>query len=187
MKGERGTIKRVVSRRWIAASIAVLALFSTACASSYKPVGLGGGYSETQLSENAFTISFRGNGYTSWERATDFALLREAEVTLDNHYRYFITVDSAKEAKQFVVSTPSQSSTTSSASVVGQSFGPTFVGTAQGQSITTTHPGNSFLVTKPRVSNTIVCFVERPQVAVLVYDAEFLSGSIRSKYGMIGK
>jgi hypothetical protein len=47
----------------------------TSCATGYRPVGFGGGYSATQLDENLFQVSFRGNGYTCQEKASHFALL----------------------------------------------------------------------------------------------------------------
>ena len=52
-----------------------------------------GGYEELQLSENMFTVSFRGNGYTRKQRAIDFCLLRCAEITENHGYKYFTIVD----------------------------------------------------------------------------------------------
>ena len=46
------------------------------CATTYQSEGLTGGFSETQLDENIFRVTFYGNGYTGKERVTDFALLR---------------------------------------------------------------------------------------------------------------
>jgi hypothetical protein len=48
-----------------------------------------GGYSDTALAPDVYKISFGGNGYTTQERATDFAVLRAAELTLSHGYRYF--------------------------------------------------------------------------------------------------
>lgn len=73
-------------------ALAVVILLA-ACASPYQPEGFGGGYSETQLSENIFKVSFRGNGYTSEDRAADMALLRSAELALENGFKYFAVVD----------------------------------------------------------------------------------------------
>ena len=44
--------------------------------------GMSGGFSETQLDTNVYTVRFSGNGYTSPSKAADFALLRSAEITL---------------------------------------------------------------------------------------------------------
>jgi len=46
-------------------SVAVLQLLFIACATQYKPLGVTGGYSDMQLGENIFKVSFRGNDYTS--------------------------------------------------------------------------------------------------------------------------
>ena len=59
--------------------LASLVLALTGCMTAYQPDGLTGGYSEVQLSENVWRVSFKGNGYTSRERAVDMALLRSAD------------------------------------------------------------------------------------------------------------
>src|SRR5437764_1386447 len=55
-------------------------LLFVACATPYQRHGFTGGFSESQLDENVFRVNFRGNGYTSPERAADFTLLRSAEL-----------------------------------------------------------------------------------------------------------
>lgn len=142
-----------------------------ACASPYQKDGLGGGYSETQLSENVFKVSFRGNGYTSSDRATDMALLRSAEVSLENGFKYFAVIDEKNSASYGSYTTP----TTTNASVTV--YGNSAYGTA------TTYGGQTFLVTKPRSTNLIACFKEKPD-DVYTFDAEFLSKSLRKKFGL---
>jgi hypothetical protein len=63
----------------------------------YQPETFTGGYSETRIGENIWRVFFRGNGFTSPERAIDFALLRSAEVCLGSGYRYFILAESVNE------------------------------------------------------------------------------------------
>lgn len=65
---------------------AVSAITLTACMTPYTSDGLLGGYSETQVAENVWKVSFQGNGYTSRERAENMALLRSAELTLQEGY-----------------------------------------------------------------------------------------------------
>lgn len=62
------------------------------CATSYQPKSFSGGYSEIRLREDLFEVSFQGNGSTSRERAADFALLRSAEVALENGFPYFVII-----------------------------------------------------------------------------------------------
>ncbi len=67
--------------------------FLSGCATSYQQKGFTGGYSETQLAPDVFRVNFQGNGYTSSERAQDFALLRAAELSLERGFRYFALLD----------------------------------------------------------------------------------------------
>ena len=46
-----------------------------------------------QLRHDVFHVSFDGNGFTSKSRAADIMMLRNAEITLENGYRYFVIVD----------------------------------------------------------------------------------------------
>jgi hypothetical protein len=76
-------------------SIAIILVGFTSCQSK----GITGDFSETQLGENVFKVSYKGNTYTSSERAGDFNLLHSAEVTLKDGFRYFIIVDSERYSK----------------------------------------------------------------------------------------
>ncbi|MDI6775402.1 MAG: hypothetical protein QME60_08455 [Verrucomicrobiota bacterium] len=69
------------------------------CTTPYQKTGVTGGYSETRLQENVFTVNFRGNGYTSRERAQDFAMLRCADITLGNGFKFFAIADSSADEK----------------------------------------------------------------------------------------
>ena len=69
----------------------VLALSILAgCATPYQPMGFLGGYSETQLDENVFHVSFDGNGFTSEEKASEYCLLRSAELALQHGVSHFL-------------------------------------------------------------------------------------------------
>ena len=67
--------------------------FLIACATPYQKSGLGGGFIETQLSQNVWKINFNGNKFTKMSRATDYCFLRRAELALDNGYKYYISLD----------------------------------------------------------------------------------------------
>lgn len=54
------------------------------CATAYQSKGLSGGFSETDLGPTSFKIGFSGNGFTSAERASDFAMLRAADKSLED-------------------------------------------------------------------------------------------------------
>jgi hypothetical protein len=152
-------------------------LMLVGCVTTYQPVGFTGGYSDTQLQPNMFRVIFRGNGYTSAERASDFCLLRCAELALQNSYPYFVIVDASNGVGYSTYTTPTQSTTTGSAFSNGNS---TF-GNAQ----TITYGGQTHIIAKPSSTNTILCFKDKPDNSnTLVYDAAFLSNSIKQKYGI---
>jgi len=156
--------------------LAAFVIFINGCATTYQADGLTGGFSETQLGENIFQVSFRGNAYTRKNRASDFTLLRSAELTLEHGFRYFIITESEKDTTVSTFTTPTHSHTTGSAYFSGNSM--------YGSANTTTSGGQTFLMRKPNTTNTIVCFREKPKINNLVYDAEFVVNSIKKKYGL---
>ena len=156
--------------------IAVLAaLLLAGCATPYQRTGFSGGFSETRLQENAFSVSFRGNGYTSRERSTDFALLRCAELTLENGFKFFVITDSAQDTKTAYYNTGGSSQTYGTVNTIGNtSYG----------SFNTYHSGSTTVpIHKPRSAYTIFCFKEKPEGA-MAFDAAYLADSIRQKHGI---
>lgn len=151
-----------------------IAIVLSGCATTYQRQGFTGGFSETQLGENVFQVSFKGNAYTSRERAADFNLLRSAEVALENGFNHFIIVDSDKYSKTGAYTTPTTSHTTGSAYVYGNY--------AHGSATTRTTGGQTYFYSKPRTVNTIVCFRDKPEIGGVVYDAAFIARSIKNKY-----
>ena len=180
VRAPHGSTRRWASGEHMGRNILIIFVsviwFLSGCATKYQREGWGGGFTETQLGENIFQVSFRGNGYTRADRAADFALLRSAEVATSNGFRYFIVVDSEKGSTFSTYTAPTQSYTTANASVYGN--------TAYGSAITTTTGGETYLITKPSATNTIVCFKEKPDVSGLVFDAEFITKSLKDKYGI---
>jgi len=149
-------------------------LILTGCATPYQKVGLSGGYSDTRLQDNVFTVNFRGNGYTSRERSSDFALLRCAELAIKNGFNFFAIEDSSQEQKTMFYKTGSTSSTYGTTNIYGNTAYSNF----------NTHHSGSMIVPirKPRSSYTIFCFAEKPVENKMVFDAHYLSQSIRQKY-----
>ena len=166
--------------------LAFLAAYGSGCATPYARQSLIGGYSETQLSENIFTVTFKGNGYTSRERASNFSLLRCAEIAIENGYPYFAIIDRDRYSKDMAFTTPSTSYTTGSASIDGdvRMYGNrgSFSGNMYGSARTTTYHGQTFLISKPRESNTILCMNEKPDGNPFVFDAAFLAKSVTKRY-----
>ncbi len=153
-----------------------LTILVVGCATPYQHTGFTGGFSETQLQENVFTVYFRGNAYTSRERCSDFALLRCAELTLDKGFKYFAVADSAQDAKTMLYNTGGTSHTSGTVS--------TFGNTSYGSFNTYSSGSTTIPIIKPRSSYTIFCFSEKPEANVLIFDATFLAKSLCEKYGL---
>lgn len=77
-------------------------------ATPYQPVtsSSSGGYSDQQIEENRFQVSFRGNSLTSRETVERYLLFRAAELTLQRGYDHFILVSKDTETRSETYSTP---------------------------------------------------------------------------------
>lgn len=62
-----------------------------ACATPYKQAKkeTSNGYFDTKMQEGMYEVLFNGNENTSFAKANNFALLRSAEVCLENGYKSF--------------------------------------------------------------------------------------------------
>jgi hypothetical protein len=168
--------------------LATLLMISAGCATDYKSQSFRGGFSETRLDENLFTVRFVGNAYTAPDRASDFCLLRCAELALANGYPYFIVIDASNYSKESTYTTPVTAHTTGSANTFGTATThgnqTTYMGMTTGEATTTVYGGQTYVLSKPRSSNTIVCFKEKPSEGGFAFNAAFLVDSLKGKYGI---
>jgi len=147
------------------------------CATPYQKLGtsITGGYQYQRLTENAFTVSFLGNGFTSPTRASDFALLRAAEIALEHNYAYFTILGDRdlSGTDNVQIHHPSYSTGT-----LTSSGGTAFVNT------TTTGGGvTNITIHKPGSEITIRCFESPPGGhAGIVLNANETATRIRDKY-----
>lgn len=153
-----------------------LCLALAGCATTYQPQSLTGGFDEVQLDTNVFRVTFKGNGFTSSERAEDLALLRSADLALKHGFTHFVIVEGKSRAELGVATMPTQSTTTGTVNFQGN--------TAYGQANTVTSGGQAFLIRRPSSTNTILCFQGKPDIGGMVYDARFVFGSLGKKYGV---
>ena len=79
-----------------------LSIFLASCSTGYRPLNDSGGYWDEKIesTSNKFKIGYDGNKWHSdpvnrKERVIDLALLRSAEVALENGFKYFVISDSA--------------------------------------------------------------------------------------------
>ena len=158
-------------------SILLLSTLCSGCATPYQPTGFTGGYSETQLAPDVFRVFFRGNGYTSGERAQDFALLRAAELTLEGDFKHFAIIDESSSTEVVPFTMPGSSQTTGSAHIQG-SYRSSYVTYSEH---TTYYPPETYLVHRPRSELLIRCFPDKPD-GNFTFDAAFLQESLNKKY-----
>jgi hypothetical protein len=142
----------------------------TACSTSYQAGGASGGYSDTKLDDNMFLVSFLGNSYTENQKAVDFCLLRCSELCLQNGFKYFVIIAGKENSEKSSVTTPIDIE--EKISVVGN--------VARRQ--TTDYGGATYTFSKPSVSNTILCFKEKPNETS--YNASIVLKSVKEKYNM---
>lgn len=135
------------------------------CATGYQASGFKGGFEQTQLDDNVFKVSFRGNAYTSKEKVSDYALLRCAEVTLQNDFKYFVI----KDNKDF-------SKTSTNYDVQKNNN--------YSQYNNNVYSMNENTTTKARLENTIECYKEKPKTENTVYNAEITQRNLKQKYNI---
>lgn len=109
-------------RRFAALGLMVagsLSLASCMTATPYQPASVSGsvrnGYSDEQIEQNRFRVSFSGNSLTSRETVERYLLYRSAELTLQNGYDYFVLSNRDTEKKTQTYATPG---------IGGPAFGP---------------------------------------------------------------
>lgn len=87
---------------------AALALSACATATPYGPAGVDSryGYSEQRVDADRYRVSFSGNSVTSREQVDMALLLRAAEVTVENGYDWFATINRATDRDVRLQATP---------------------------------------------------------------------------------
>lgn len=108
-------LKSTLKRPRIAAFTAILAgsvaLAGCMTATPYQPATGHGyarnGYSDQQIENNRFRISFSGNSLTDRETVERYLLYRAAELTLQQGFDNFVLVDRDTEKKTNLVREPS--------------------------------------------------------------------------------
>jgi|GEM_PF-5598642 hypothetical protein len=75
---------------------ASFAIVVAGCAATYQPLGLLGGYSDEQITNDTFDVWYQGNGWTKPDELEKHLLRRCAEITLEKGYERFVILN-AKE------------------------------------------------------------------------------------------
>ena len=149
------------------------------CATQYRPARSGKGYSDWQISSNEFAVSFRGNGGTDISRASDFALLRSAQVALEHGFTHFAVMDVTNTSsarsytvhQQFYAPVPPERALSPMGIQQPWPYG-------QGYLVQYDEPHIYF---RPGTVLRIKCFVSKPEKP-FTYDAKALQQSLKLKY-----
>ena len=83
----------------VAAVVAVALLSACSTPTPYAPALDGKGYSQQQLEDKRYRVSFSGNSLTPRETVENYLLYRAAEITLETGNGYFRIVERDLDAK----------------------------------------------------------------------------------------
>ena len=82
------------------ASLSILAACATAVGTAYAPADSKGyGFTETRIEADRWRVVFAGDGATPPDVVEDFALLRAAELAVENGYDWFRVVGRSLDAE----------------------------------------------------------------------------------------
>jgi len=155
--------------------LVVSAVWLSGCGTPYQREGLTGGFNDYKLQQDVYRITFRGNALIDLETVQDYTLLRAAELTSENGYRYFIVLEGGSRLKHHTVTTPASATTYGTFSPYGGHY----------HGYTQFHGGQTYHFEKPRVNLVIRCLKEKPkESAQLVYNAAEVAFGVRTRYGI---
>lgn len=127
-------------------AVAVLVLALSACATPYGKYGLLGGYTDSRIDSNTFSISVDNNAYTNQQTTSMHALYRAAELTVENGFDYFVIVSSVSNPTSMAMTMPSTSTSQTSINTYGST----------GTATTTTHYAPTTVVPLVFPNSTLV-------------------------------
>ncbi len=150
-------------------------LMLSACATPYGKYGIAGGYTDSRIDENTFSISVDTNGFTNQQTTSMHAMYRAAELTVENGYDYFVIINDSKNPTGMTMNMPGSAHTTIN------SFGST--ATAR----TTYTPGAAIPMVFPNSTLVIKSFKgNKPTDAANAYDARSVMAYLGPQIGVDG-
>lgn len=153
---------------------AILFALITGCATAYQPIGETGGFYHQKISENAYIIGFKGNGFTDSTRANDFAKLRAAEIGEKLGFSRFAIEGTLDKSRTQIVDMGS--TTTTSGNVYGYANSASLYGTS-------TTINNSMPVYKPGIEIGVLYYEGLPEGRHLeVFIIKDVIREIKAKY-----
>jgi hypothetical protein len=166
----------------------LLALGLCSCSTPYRTAQSGKGYSEAQISPDEFEVTFVGNDRTDLEQATDFVLLRSAQVARKHGFPNFSVEDSTNQSSLRRYTVRQQVFTPGSPETVlsiptqrharGLHPGVNSLRPQAGNTITYIQTLDDF---QPGTTLKIKCYKTKPQKP-FTYDAADLEATLKAKY-----
>ncbi len=147
------------------------------CSTGYHRQGFSGEYTDMCIQDDVYQVFFNGNGYTSSQKAADFALLRCAEITLEKSCKYFSVLNENSGSETSLYTTPATTYHSGSVNMYGNSNYAS--GSYSGYSQTT--GGQTYSFSKPSTQYMIQMLKEK-QSDRFCYDAQQVYDNIRTNY-----
>lgn len=102
----------------------LLCICIAGCSSKYGPESyFNGGYSDFQLNDDTYQITFSGNQFTSEAKVRKYALRRAAEITKDNGAKYFLVLSNNLSVETSYYEEPTTVTTNNTSTFSGISYG----------------------------------------------------------------
>ena len=142
----------------------MLAAILAACATPYGKYGIAGGYTDSRIDQNTFSISVDTNGFTSQQTTSMHGLYRAAELTVENGFDYFVIVTRTNNPTSMAMAIPGPGTSNTTVNDNGS--------TAYARTTTTTAPTTVVPMVFPNSTLTIKSFRgSKPEGVPNAYDA----------------
>ena len=136
----------------------------------------GYGYQDTKIQEDIYRVDFLGHEGTDPSTLKDYTLLRCAELSLQNGYKYFTILETQADTQVTVVPIPV---------AYHDPFDYHYRYPYPHRYHRRRYDTELITYVEPSLSNTIQCFTHLPEdVYTLVYDAEKIQLNIKNKYNI---
>lgn len=157
--------------------VILISCLATACTTPYQSYGFTGGYSDSHIDENTFSVNVETNGFTSKQTTFLYALYRAAELTVENGFDYFIVINSNQSTNSMAMISPGYSTSNTTINSYGSR--------AYGTTTTTSSPSIISNVEFPVMTLTIKSFKgAKPGDSSSAYDARSVMKHLASKIGV---
>lgn len=142
----------------------------------YTKLANGYGYTDIRLAPDVARVTFKSVDQGRGVHIEELVLMRSAEVTLANGYRYFVVTSEERETTNSSYDEPAVSTTTE---VVTRKNGE-----REATSSTASTAAKSTEVKQPRITQLIRCYAEAPKDAGgrVVHDAQEIWSRLAPKY-----